>query len=189
MKPPRPTEIADVRSATLQIANARPLPLTYVLEPWGEIYILRPGRSFTLVSQGPEGNYVELCLDDDSIESWSATGSTVRLFDADQEVGASILLSRPRVPRYPSSIRRPTLPLAQGATYGVTVLLINGGGRALTVSVSTASQLRVLAPAAHCALVAEGRVEGPVDIILGTDSVAMSGWLGSQLTLMEQEGH
>jgi hypothetical protein len=188
MKPLRPTEIADVRSATLQVSNARPIPLTYVLEPWGEIYVLRPGSIFTLVSQGPDGDYTELCLDDDSIESWSATGSTVRLFDADQEVGATTPHSRPRVPQYPSSIRRPTLPLAPVATYEVKVLLINGGGRALTVSASTASQLRVLAPAARCALVAEGMVEGPVEIMLGIDSVAMSGWPGSQLTLLEEEG-
>jgi hypothetical protein len=81
----------------LLVVNTKSVTVTFVLEPWGETYELRPEEQVSLVYRGPEGGYPEVAVGDDVIETWGWVGSTVRLFKDDEELGGANC-NRPHVP-------------------------------------------------------------------------------------------
>jgi hypothetical protein len=98
----------------------------YGVEPWGEGYDLHPGRTLTLLQDGPNGEYLEVVLDETSVTTWSDTGTTHTVFDGETELGPGIGLGPP-VPPYPWGFGRPILPLAPPGVFRVELLLTNKG--------------------------------------------------------------
>jgi hypothetical protein len=160
----------------------------YCLEPWGEGYELRPGATLTLVSNGPSGDFVECVLEGARVTTYSDTGSTVTLFEGEQELGAGLAPRLP-VPRYPPGIGRPTLPLPQSGAHRIELVLHNDGGHPLALGVPAQSEQYTLPPGAKCAVVAEGMTTGPIELELREDAVLVRGWPASQIAILEEEGH
>ena len=90
----------------LLIINTKGFPVAFHLEPWGEVYELRPEEQVSLVYRGPEGGYPEVAVGEDAIETWGWVGSTVRLFKDDQELGG-VGCDRPDVPDAFPGIKQP----------------------------------------------------------------------------------
>ena len=86
----------------LRVYNARSVPLTLYLEPWGEQYIMAPEATFTAVAKGPEGDALEVEWADDHIVLYGWPGSVVTLFHEGKEVGSG---TSERAP-VPSTSRR-----------------------------------------------------------------------------------
>ena len=96
--------MAEDREVKLRISNSKAGPITFTLEPWGETYSLDAGDVFVLIFQGPDGDGPEVDIGEERITVWGWTGSTVRLFKGDEELGAGPV-EKPRVPDFRS---RPT---------------------------------------------------------------------------------
>ena len=75
---------------SLRVSNARSVPLTLYLEPWGEQYTMAPEATFTAVAKGPEGDTLEVEWADDHIVLYGWPGSMVTLFHDGKEVGGGI---------------------------------------------------------------------------------------------------
>jgi len=85
---------------SILVSNSRERTITFVLEPWGEIYPMEPGVIFTLVFRSPIQGSVEVDDGVDSITVYAWKGCTATLFQDGEEVGAGIA-PRPRVPKIP----------------------------------------------------------------------------------------
>jgi hypothetical protein len=73
---------------SLRVYNARSVPLTLYLEPWGEQYTMAPEATFTAVAKGPEGDTLEMEWADNHIVLYGWAGSVVTLFHEGKEVGS-----------------------------------------------------------------------------------------------------
>ena len=73
----------------LLVVNTKNIPVTFLLEPWGESYELQPEEQVSLVYRGPDGGHAELAVGANTIETWGWVGSTVRIFKEDEELGGS----------------------------------------------------------------------------------------------------
>ena len=78
---------AEEYVTSLRLCNARTIPVTLYLEPWGEQYTLMPEATFTVVARGPEGDTLEVEWTDDHITLYGWPGATVALFHDGKEVG------------------------------------------------------------------------------------------------------
>ncbi len=85
---------------SLRLCNARTIPVTLYLEPWGEQYTITPEATFTVVARGPEGDALEVEWADDHIILYGWPGSIVTLFHDGKEVGVGAS-KRPPVPATP----------------------------------------------------------------------------------------
>jgi hypothetical protein len=92
----------------LLIVNSQEESVTFILEPWGETFALDPGEQLSLVARGPEGGYPELDYEARTITYWGWSGSTVRVFKNDQEMGV-VDVERTSIPEnaYPN-IKQPS---------------------------------------------------------------------------------
>jgi hypothetical protein len=92
----RPDSEIEIRIA---IRNFCDKPLMLYLEPWGEEYPMELQREFVLVGHGPQkgsGFTVDYGVESITVSGW--TGSVVRVFCGDKELGDS--LKRPPVPDF-----------------------------------------------------------------------------------------
>jgi hypothetical protein len=176
------------QGATVRLRNARLGPVEYVLEPWGEVYELRPGATLRLVADGLNGEYLEIVFGEARVTTWSDTGSTVAHFEGDRELGPGLAL-RPRVPRYPPGFRRQPLPLPRSAAHRVELLLLNHGKHLLALLVPSQPEQYTLPRGARCAVVAEGMTAGPIELELREDAVLVYGWPASRIVVVEEEAH
>lgn len=85
---------------SLRVYNARPVAVTFVLEPWGEHYTMAPEATFDVVARGPEGDSLEIEFTDDHIVLYGWPGSIVNVFQEGTElgVGCSERLPSPSTP-------------------------------------------------------------------------------------------
>ena len=79
------TKTIEVR---LLLINSTDKPLSFVLEPWGEVYPFEPETQISLVFCGPEGGHPEVDYGAEAVTVWSWSGSTARVFKDDRELGA-----------------------------------------------------------------------------------------------------
>ncbi|MGZ3583404.1 MAG: hypothetical protein ACXWQ5_08585 [Ktedonobacterales bacterium] len=179
---------ATVQVVTLRLRNVHTTSISYYLEPWGEAYVLHSGGTLTLISEGPNGEYMECVLNEASVTTWNDTGSTVDLFEGEQELGPGIG-RRPPVPRYPPGFGRPTLPLPLLREHRIELLLHNDGGHPLALSVPAQSERYTLPSGTKCAIVAEGVNAGPIELELAEGTVNIHGWPASQITILEEGDH
>ena len=85
---------------SMMISNLRERTISFILEPWGEIYPMEPRARFTLLLRGPIQGHVEIDDGGNSITVYAWEGCTATLFQNGEEVGAGIA-PRPRVPKIP----------------------------------------------------------------------------------------
>src|SRR5579859_4454600 len=85
------------------ISNSRDTTITFVLEPWGEIYEMEPLAKFSLILRSPMAaspaslKTAEVEYGADRITVWAWEGCTATLFHDEEELGAGAS-PRPRVP-------------------------------------------------------------------------------------------
>lgn len=140
----------------------------------------------TLISEGSTGEYMECVLNETSVTTWSDAGSTVDLFEGEQKLGSDIG-RRPRVPRYPPGFGRPTLPLPLLREHHIELLLRNGCGHPLALSIPAQSEQYTLPSGAKCAVIAGGMIAGPIELELAEGIVSVYGWPESHISLLEEE--
>lgn len=89
---------------SLMISNSRDKEITFILEPWGEIYPMEPHACFTVVFRSPvqphDLNTIEVEYGADSITVYGWEGCTAFLFHNGEELGG-MGITRPRVPKIP----------------------------------------------------------------------------------------
>ena len=78
----------------MRLRNDQPRPISLILEPWGETYPIPAGAEYDLV---PEGD-LELDFGDGKITVYAASGTSMRLFCDDRELGGSRLRA-PTIPK------------------------------------------------------------------------------------------
>ena len=83
--PGRPATKEYVMS--LRLCNARTIPVTLYLEPWGEQYALPSETTLTVVARGPQGDTLEVEWADEHITLYGWPGSIVTLLHDGKEVG------------------------------------------------------------------------------------------------------
>jgi hypothetical protein len=163
----------------------------YCVEPWGESHELHPGSALTLLSDGPNGDFVEVVLELDEmiVTTWSDTGTTHTVLNGETDLGPGIGRGPP-VPRYPPGFGRPLLPLGPTGAYRVELLLHNDGVHPLVLTVPTHSEQYPLLPGAKCAVVAAGSSDGTLELELGEDAVAVivSGWPTALIAIVRGGG-
>jgi hypothetical protein len=71
----------------LLLTNSSDRFLSFVLEPWGEVYAFEPEAQISLVLCGPEGGHPEVDYGSEAVTVWSWSGSTARVFKNDIELG------------------------------------------------------------------------------------------------------
>lgn len=175
------------RVVAVRLRNARPVPMWYSVEPWGEGYELHPGHTLTLLSAGPNGDFVEVVLEQAMVTTWSDTGTTHTVLDGERDLGPGISWGPP-VPSYPPGFGRPTLPLVPPGAYRVELLVKNNGACPFVLSVPTESEQYTLLPGAKCAVVAAGRRDGTLELDLAEDAVILSGWPTAQIAIVREGG-
>lgn len=84
----------------MMVSNSRERTITFVLEPWGEIYTMEPRARFTLLLRSPIQGAVEIDDGVDSMTVYAWEGCPAALFRDGEEVGAGTS-PRPRVPKIP----------------------------------------------------------------------------------------
>ena len=67
----------------LRITNSLNDVLTVHLEPWGEQYIMAPGKSFTVEAKGPNSDLLELEFGEGRISVYGWSGSVVNISAVD----------------------------------------------------------------------------------------------------------
>ncbi|HZU66102.1 MAG TPA: hypothetical protein VFA09_02390 [Ktedonobacteraceae bacterium] len=83
---------------SVTVSNSRERTITFVLEPWGEIYAMGPHTNFTLLLHSPMQGVVEIDDSETSITVYAWEGCTASLFHNGKEVNVGV---RPRVPKTP----------------------------------------------------------------------------------------
>ena len=70
----------------IRVINSKEHDVTFVLEPWGDVYEMAPRDEFVVVFHGPTPAEPEVDLTEDSITVYGWTGSMVRLLKGDEEI-------------------------------------------------------------------------------------------------------
>jgi len=89
-----------VYEVSMMVSNSRESTITFVLEPWGEIYTMEPRARFTLLLRSSIQGAVEIDDGVDSMTVYAREGCTAALFQDGEELGAGTS-PRPRVPKIP----------------------------------------------------------------------------------------
>lgn len=84
----------------LALQNDQDSPVQLFLEPWAEEYTLAPRARLHVHGSSREAGFFEVSVRPDRITIWAWSGSTVRLFVGDEELGAE-LVPRPVIPLMP----------------------------------------------------------------------------------------
>jgi hypothetical protein len=87
-------------TVSLLVANARDTSIHFILEPWGEIYVMEPDAKFTVCLRSSIQGIVEIDDAGDGITVYAWGDCTATLFQNGQEVGAGAF-ERTRVPKKP----------------------------------------------------------------------------------------
>jgi len=74
---------------TVKLTNFRDADVHFVLEPWGEQYIMSPKASFVIVASAPLQGELEIEVDEKRIVVYGWSGSVVQLFQDGNNVGGS----------------------------------------------------------------------------------------------------
>jgi hypothetical protein len=77
-------------TVALRIANSQPRPVTFCLEPWGEVYEMPRDAVFEVVGRGPEGDSLEVNVTDGNITVYGWAGSVVELSYDGAELGPAM---------------------------------------------------------------------------------------------------
>jgi hypothetical protein len=85
---------------SVMVSNSRERTITFVLEPWGEIYTMEPRVRFTLLLRSSIQGAVEIDDGVDRMTMYAWEGCTAALFQDGEELGAGTS-PRPRVPKIP----------------------------------------------------------------------------------------
>jgi hypothetical protein len=88
----------DNHTVTLQLSNARAIPLTVVLEPWGDEYPLAPGATFDIHAHGPAGGTLQVESGNTYIAVYAWPGSVVSLFHNGINIGGPERQPVPPIP-------------------------------------------------------------------------------------------
>jgi hypothetical protein len=80
---------------TLRIQNRQGREVTFVLEPWGEVYHFAPRDEFFVTFTGPQGT-PQVDVEDDAVVVWAWQGCTATLKKNGTELGSTA--GRFRVP-------------------------------------------------------------------------------------------
>lgn len=84
---------------TLRVRNSRKHIVSFVLEPWGEIYPMRPDAVYEVWAEGPPGDTLEVETGDDHITVYGWPGSTLWVRDENgNELGGNVGSPRSPVP-------------------------------------------------------------------------------------------
>ena len=71
---------------SLRVINSQAHDISFVLEPWGDVYEMGPGDQYVVVFSGPAPAEPEVDLTDNSITVYGWTGSMVRVLKDGEEV-------------------------------------------------------------------------------------------------------
>jgi hypothetical protein len=82
----------------LRVTNAKPEPLPFGFEPWGQEHTLAPSATFEVVGQGPPNDGFEVVIGPDYVEVWGWWGSNACLLSEGVEVSRGAF----RVPAAPA---------------------------------------------------------------------------------------
>ena len=74
--------------ARMLFTNSTEKSLSFVLEPWGEVYEFEPEAQISLVLCGSEGGHPAVDYGSEAVTVWGWSGSTARVFKDDRELGA-----------------------------------------------------------------------------------------------------
>lgn len=72
----------------LRIQNNRVKPLTFTIEPWGDVHPMPPQAVFEIVATGPPGGILELDAQEEGWTVYGWAGSVVSIFYQGNELGA-----------------------------------------------------------------------------------------------------
>ena len=78
--------------------NSKNHGVTFVLEPWGDVYEMAPGDQYLVIFTGPMPAEPEVDLTDDAITVYGWTGSMVRVVKDGEEVVNYEGLKVPAIP-------------------------------------------------------------------------------------------
>jgi len=70
----------------LRVINSKTHRVSFVLEPWGDVYDMEPADEYVVIFTGPVPAEPEVDLMDDSITVYGWTGSMVRVIKDGKEV-------------------------------------------------------------------------------------------------------
>ena len=70
----------------LLLHNRFDAPVELWIEPWGDNAVLAPNSSYSVLGDGPVGGALELDLQSDSFTVYGWSGSTLTIFDDQQNV-------------------------------------------------------------------------------------------------------
>jgi hypothetical protein len=85
---------------TLRITNSKQNDVSFVMEPWGEVYPFAPGDDLVVIFRSPANDVAEIDFGDDTVTAYGWPGSTVQLFRNGEELGTG-LFERTPVPEAP----------------------------------------------------------------------------------------
>jgi hypothetical protein len=89
----------EAKSVTLTVVNTKTSEVSFVLEPWGEVYPLSAGDEVRMIFRGPSSLAPEVEVSESEITVCGSPGSTVRVFQNDEELGSG-LFERTPVPGF-----------------------------------------------------------------------------------------
>ena len=92
-----------LQDVTLRFTNSKSREVSFVLEPWGEIYSLKPADEIVVVFRGPPRLEPEIDLEDETITAYGWTGSYASVFKNGEEVRSGMSDSHPPVPPIPNT--------------------------------------------------------------------------------------
>ncbi len=72
---------------TLRLTNSHLDRVRFLLEPWGEEYLMAPGATFEIVARGPEGGTLEVESASERVTVWGWASSTVTLLHDGKVLG------------------------------------------------------------------------------------------------------
>lgn len=81
----------------LDVSNKGTSEVTFILEPWGDQYVMKPGATFRVSWKGPRG-IPYLTLGDGHVTIWGWEGSTITLHENGIELGGGRWERQPMPP-------------------------------------------------------------------------------------------
>jgi hypothetical protein len=92
-----------MRTDHLRLHNARDVEVVFVLEPWGQQCPMPAGATFEVVARGPEGDCLEVELEEGYVTVYGWSGSLVTVYDGSRIVADGDHPPPPTPPRLPAS--------------------------------------------------------------------------------------
>ncbi len=96
-------------TSKVQLQNSTARPMTFLLEPWGDVYRIPVGKTAHIVGRGSQPGCFHLECSDDGIQVWSWEDSEVQVVIGGEHEGRTVRPAQRRSSHEGSaeSVRRP----------------------------------------------------------------------------------